>query len=140
MPETKAWPEGPIRATHRGHHRDEAPQSDVRFVRIAQQIAYAFGIEINKDVVRRVLAIHSRPKPLTDGPSWLTVIAQAKDSVWSVDLFRVESVVLRSHWVLLVMDMVSRPGESPSRPGELHPESLTEPCLTVSSHTARATH
>ena len=30
-------------------------------VRIAQQIAYAFGIEINKDVVRRVLAIHSRP-------------------------------------------------------------------------------
>ena len=30
-------------------------------VRIAQQIAYAFSIEINKDVVRRVLAIHSRP-------------------------------------------------------------------------------
>ena len=30
--------------------------------------------------------------------------------------------------------------DSPSRPGELHPESLTEPCLTVSSHTARATH
>ena len=44
----------------------------------------------------------------TDGPSWLTVIAQAKDSVWSVDLFRVESVVLRSHWVLLVMDIFTR--------------------------------
>jgi hypothetical protein len=27
----------------------------------------------------------------------------------------------------------------PSRPGEFHPEPLTEPCLTVSSHTARAT-
>jgi len=67
-------------------------------VRIAQQIAYAFDIEINKDVVRRVLAIHFRPKPDTDGPSWLTIIAQAKDSVWSVDLFRVESIVLRSHW------------------------------------------
>jgi putative transposase len=77
-------------------------------VRIAQQIAYVFGIEINKDVVRRVLAIHYRPKPDTDGPSWLTVIAQAKDSVWSVDLFRVESVVLRSHWVLLVMDIFTR--------------------------------
>ena len=77
-------------------------------VRIAQQIAYAFGIEINKDVVRRVLAIHFRPKPDTDGPSWLTVIAQAKDSVWSVDLFRVESIVLRSHWVLLVMDIFTR--------------------------------
>src|SRR6516165_9953161 len=76
-------------------------------VRIAQQIAYAFGIEINK-AVRRVLAIHFRPKPDTDGTSWLTVIAQAKDSVWSVDLFRVESIVLRSHWVLLVMDIFTR--------------------------------
>ena len=27
----------------------------------------------------------------------------------------------------------------PSRPGEFHPEPLTDPCLTVSSHTARAT-
>jgi transposase InsO family protein len=77
-------------------------------VRIAQQIAYAFGIEINKDVVRRVLAIHFRPKPDTDGPSWLTLIAQAKNNVWSVDLFRVESVFLRSHWVLLVMDIFTR--------------------------------
>jgi len=77
-------------------------------VRIAHQIAHAFGIEIDKDVVRRVLATRARPKPHSDGPSWLTLIAQAKDSVWSVDLFRVESVVLRSHWVLLVMDIFTR--------------------------------
>src|SRR6202011_4140388 len=74
-------------------------------VRIAQQIAYAFGIEIDKDVVRRVLAKHLRPEPGADGPSWLTLIAHAKDSVWSVDLFRVESILLRSHWVMLVMDV-----------------------------------
>src|ERR1700688_1391493 len=30
--------------------------------RIAQQIALAFGIEIDKDVVRRVLSIHYRPE------------------------------------------------------------------------------
>jgi putative transposase len=30
-------------------------------VRIAQQINHAFGIKIDKDVVRRVLAIHFRP-------------------------------------------------------------------------------
>jgi putative transposase len=61
----------------------EMKQRNPKFgcVRIAQQIAYAFGIEINKDVVRRVLAIHSRPNPDTDGPSWLSVIAQAKGSV-----------------------------------------------------------
>ena len=49
--------------------------------RIAQQIAHAFGIEIDKDVVRRVLAQHYRPVSGTDGPSWLTFIAQAKDSL-----------------------------------------------------------
>jgi hypothetical protein len=28
----------------------------------------------------------------------------------------------------------------PSRPGELHPEALTDPCLSLSTHTARAIH
>ena len=67
-------------------------------VRIAQQINHAFGINIDKDVVRRVLAIHFRPQPGADGPSWLNLIAHAKDSVWCVDLFRVESILMRSHW------------------------------------------
>ena len=31
--------------------------------RIAQQIALAFGIPMNKDVVRRILAVRYRPKP-----------------------------------------------------------------------------
>jgi hypothetical protein len=30
------------------------------------------------------------------------------DSLWSVDLFRCESIVLRSYWVLVVMDQFSR--------------------------------
>jgi putative transposase len=30
--------------------------------RIAQQISHAFGLEIDKDVVRRILANHSLPK------------------------------------------------------------------------------
>jgi hypothetical protein len=51
-------------------------------VRIVQQIAHAFGIEIDKDVVRRVLSKHFRPAPGADGPSWLTLIAHAKDSAW----------------------------------------------------------
>jgi hypothetical protein len=50
-------------------------------VRIAQQIAYGFGIEIDKDVVRRVLAKHYRTDDSgSQGPSWLTFIAQTKDS------------------------------------------------------------
>ena len=30
------------------------------------------------------------------------------DSLWSVDLFRAESILLKSHWVLIVMDVVTR--------------------------------
>jgi putative transposase len=31
-----------------------------------------------------------------------------KDSLWSMDLFRCESVTLRTHWVLVVMDQYTR--------------------------------
>jgi transposase InsO family protein len=78
-------------------------------VRIAQQISYAFGVEIDKDVVRRVLAKHYRPGDSgSNGPSWLTFIAQTKDSLWSLDLFRCESILVRSHWVLVVLDLFTR--------------------------------
>jgi len=78
-------------------------------VRIAQQISHVFGIPIDTDVVRRVLAKHYRPGDTgSDGPSWLTFIAQTKDSLWSIDLFRCESILLRSHWVLVVMDVCTR--------------------------------
>jgi len=73
--------------------------------KIAEQISSAFGLEIDKDVVRRILIQHYRPAPGGDGPSWLTVIGQARDSLWSVDLFRCESILLRSFWVMVVMDV-----------------------------------
>jgi transposase InsO family protein len=75
--------------------------------RIAQEISRTFGIDIDKDVVRRVLAKHYRPDP-GDGPSWLTFIGHIKDSLWSVDLFRCESIFLKTHWVLVVMDQFTR--------------------------------
>ena len=59
--------------------------------RIAQQISLAFGLEIDKDVVRRILANHPLPKSGGKGPSWLSAIAETRDSLWSVDLFRCES-------------------------------------------------
>jgi putative transposase len=78
-------------------------------VRIAQQISHTFGLDIDKDIVRRVLARHYRPDDSgCNGPSWLTFIAQSKDSLWSVDLFRCESILLRSYWVMVVMDVFSR--------------------------------
>ncbi len=77
--------------------------------RIAEQISHAFAVQIDKDVVRRVLATHYGPDhPGASGPSWLTFLAQAKDSLWSVDLFRCESLLLRSHSVLVVIDVFTR--------------------------------
>jgi transposase InsO family protein len=76
--------------------------------RIAQQINLAFGLTLDKDVVRRVLATHYKPDPNGRGPSWLTTLGHAKDSLWSIDLFRCESILLRSHWVMVVMDQYTR--------------------------------
>lgn len=77
--------------------------------RIAQIITHTFGVEINKDVVRRILEKYYKPDPGSiDGPSWLSFIGAMKDSLWSIDLFKCESIRLRSHWVLVVMDQWSR--------------------------------
>ena len=93
----------------------EMKQRNPRFgcPRIAQQINVAFGLDLDKDTVRRVLAVHYKPDPWNRGPSWLTTIGHAKDSLWSVDLFRCESIgpasrLLKSHWVLVVMDQYTR--------------------------------
>jgi hypothetical protein len=72
------------------------------------QIALAFGVDIDKDVVRRVLMVHYRPESDSGGPSWLTFIGHMKDSLWSCDLFRCESATLRTYWVLVVMDQFTR--------------------------------
>src|SRR5207253_9225530 len=76
--------------------------------RIAQQLTLAFGVDIDKDVVRRILAIHFHPEAGSGGPSWLSFIGHAKDSLWSVDLFRCESAICRTYWVLVVMDQFTR--------------------------------
>lgn len=76
--------------------------------RIAEQIALAFNVPIDKDVVRRILAHHYLPEPGSGGPSWLTLLGHMKDSLWSMDLFRCESATLKTHWVLVVMDQYTR--------------------------------
>ena len=76
--------------------------------RIAQQLNATFGTDLDKDAVRRVLAAHYRPEAKDDGPSWLTFLSQTKASLWSLDLFRTESILLQSHWVLVLMDVFTR--------------------------------
>jgi len=78
--------------------------------RIAMQIYQSFDISISCFAVGRILRNHFLPNPTgsNNGPSWLTFIGHMKDSLWSVDLFRCESLNLKSHWVMLVIDQFSR--------------------------------
>ena len=76
--------------------------------RIAMQVSHAFGVSIDKDVVRRVLNKHFKNTHPNTGPSWLTFIGHMKDSLWSVDLFCCESIHLKTHWVMVVMDQFTR--------------------------------
>jgi len=104
----KTGPKGPSRELIQAIV--ELKQRNSRFGcrRIAQQINKAFALAIDKDVVRRVLEKHYHPHPDDNGPSWLTFIGHAKDSLWSIDLFRCESILLKTHWVLVVMDQFTR--------------------------------
>lgn len=72
--------------------------------RIAMQISNNFDVDIDKDIVRRVLEKSYKSKGNDHGPSWLTFIGNMKDSLWSVDLFKCQSILLKSHWVMVVMD------------------------------------
>jgi putative transposase len=100
----KPGPRGPsqelIQAVIAMKHRN--PRFGCR--RIAMQINNIFGLNTNKDIVWRILAKHYKPVSNDDGPSWLSFIGNIKDSLWSVDFFRCESILLKSHWVMVVMD------------------------------------
>ena len=79
--------------------------------KIALIVENTFQIEFDKDDVRRILNRYFKPtQPVGpgDGPSWLTFFGDFKDSLWSLDFFRVESTSLQSHWVMVVMDQYSR--------------------------------
>ena len=101
-------PQRPVQRVDRRGGRDETAQPILRLPQDRQTISNAFGIEINKDAVRRILIRYYRPGPGGGGPSWLSVIGQARNRLWSVDLFRTESILLKSYWVMVVMDVYTR--------------------------------
>ena len=76
--------------------------------KLQRPVLRACELHINKDVVRRILAAHYQLPADRSGPSWLTFLGHAKDSLHSIDLFRCESVALRTYWVLVVMDQYTR--------------------------------
>jgi len=50
------------------------------YYRITMQINIAFGTNIDKDIVRRILNKYGKPPPSNSGPSWLTFIEKGVKS------------------------------------------------------------
>jgi putative transposase len=71
---TKSGPTGPTADLIRAVIEMKRLNTSWGFPQIAEQINLAFRTSINKDVVRRILAMHYRPAPTGNGPSWLTFI------------------------------------------------------------------
>jgi putative transposase len=81
--------------------------------RISMQIFSASGTTISRFTVGRILSKNKDKLLSGDGPSWLTFTGHMKDSLWSVDLFRYETIgpasrALKSHWVMVVLDQYTR--------------------------------
>jgi hypothetical protein len=95
-PRSKPGPKGPSKALIQAIVELKSRNPRFGCPRIATIISQTFGVDIDKNVVFRVLSKHYRPTGGT-GPSWLSFIGHSRDSLWSVDLFRCESIVLRSY-------------------------------------------
>jgi putative transposase len=75
--------------------------------KIALLASNVLSISVDQCLVRRILLKQYKPTPGND-PSWLLPIGWKADKLWSLDFFRVESINLKTHWVMVVMDQFSR--------------------------------
>ena len=76
--------------------------------RIALLVSKLTNTTIDENLVRRILRQHFNFPLGGNSSSWLCQIGKAKDSLWSMDLFRCESIRLKTHWVMIVMDQCTR--------------------------------
>lgn len=74
----KPGPKGPSREVINAIVENKHLNPPYGWARIAQQIALAFRLDLDKDTVRRLLAIHYKPDPSNRGPSWLTLLGHVK--------------------------------------------------------------
>lgn len=75
--------------------------------KIAFLVSELLKENVDDQTVRRILRKYYKP-PVGSGPSWLTFLGHMKDSLWSVDLFCCESIHLKTHWVMVIMDQFTR--------------------------------
>lgn len=75
--------------------------------KIAYLASQVLCVTVDESLVRRILKRYYRPLP-GGGPSWLAPIGYSSGKLWSLDLFRVETMSLKSLWVMVVIDQFTR--------------------------------
>jgi putative transposase len=76
--------------------------------KIALLVSKILDVSVDEHLVRRVLRKFLARLSSGSGPSWLSRIGSDKDVLWSMDLFCCESILLQTHWVMVVMDHFTR--------------------------------
>ena len=106
---TKPGPKGPSKEPVAAIIDIRRCNPGLRYQRIAEQNANTFGIDVDRAIVRRVLArrVSSGYSDSLDASS-LTLLAHTKDSLGRVELFRCQSILFHGHWVLLLIDVLTR--------------------------------
>jgi putative transposase len=69
-PRRKPGPKGPSSSLIAAIVEMKRRNPKFGYMCIAQLISHVFGVDLDKDIVRRVLAKHYRHMPGTEGPSW----------------------------------------------------------------------
>ena len=104
----KPGPKGPSEALIRAIVELKSRNPRFGCPRMACIISRTFGVDVDKNVVYRVLSKHYRPSPGGAGPSWRSFIGHMADSFWSVATFPYEPIPLHSYWVRVVLDHCTR--------------------------------
>ncbi len=104
---SKPGPKGPSAALIRFIVETKERNPSYGCPKIALLATSVLSINVDESLVRRILLKHYKPRPGND-PSWLLPIGWKPDKLWSLDFFRVESINLKSHWVMVVMDQFSK--------------------------------
>ena len=67
------------------------------------------GITVSKTSIATVLARHGlRPSPRREGPTWSQFLSAQAKGILATDFFHVDSMMLRRHYVLFVIEVDSR--------------------------------
>ena len=130
----KPGPKGPNEALIRAIVELKSRNPRFGCPRMARIISRTFGVDIDKNVVYRVLSKHYRPSPGGAGPSWRSFIGHMADSLWSVATFPYEPILLHSYWVRVVLYHCTRGreglcGNARDRECELAVQKFSSSCI-----------